>query len=156
MKKPLHLVVAITLLLCAAFVADKKLIYSNADAIGEWFGISEDEMYSARLVLRPDGTGMLALRYLDREIKIYRVKKWEVRGRQVTVEITPISPDATSFKLSVEIRGMKRLGMTISDATKRPKWRITTVLWKEELLLRDRDELVKAMDSKEAEGSSGK
>ncbi len=156
MKMLWHIVLAITVLLCATCAADKKLIYSNADATGEWFGISENEMYSARLVLRPQGTGMLALRYLDRETKIYLVKKWEVQGRQVAMEVTPNSVDATSFKLSVEIRSMRRLDMTISDSSKRPKWRITTVLWKEELLLLDRDELVKAMGTKELKGSSGK
>jgi len=100
---PMRLVLGlIVIFLFTNFVeATKKSIPpTEKDLVGVWIGYEEGQMTFTRLDLRNDSTGYCArISAGSHVVDIHRIRKWSLRGWDLSVDMTPMSPNVARLYL---------------------------------------------------------
>lgn len=73
------------------------------DVTTTWVGVSEDEQFVVRFVLKEDQTGLGAYTFLDQEARPFVISSWHYKEGEISIE--PIPPaDAPSWVRPMEGR----------------------------------------------------
>ena len=103
-----------------------------------WVGISADEHYLVRLVLREDRTGSGGYAFLDEEPRIFRISSWAYDSGRIKIEAVPPSGPPSW------VRPMEGavLGVTMHLKASGRDWQVDLVL-RREAELKQRWDLLK-------------
>lgn len=101
---------------------DKKATPPNAkQLVGVWIGFDNDELTFTRLDLHADSTGFCArvspadTILHDQGVHVYRVTKWDVRGWNIEIQMSPLS-NATGVGYVKGRIGLASLRLTIGGS----------------------------------------
>jgi hypothetical protein len=127
------LIVAVTLLaLGTAIVAAYKWAMPKGPSalVGNWIGISDGDVFTYRLQLSKNGTGMFAFQLTNETPDLYRVTTWCLTGKTVAFDVcaTPASSE------SVSLRGTVAGTRILLRVTGRD-WRHRVEMWNEDKVL---------------------
>jgi hypothetical protein len=102
MRKRNH-VGALIILVCLSLAAllsgtQKRVPITREDLATTWIGLSEDEVYSIRFTLRPEGDGMGGYSFLDDEPCIFPIAVWGYRQGNVEIKVGAGAPPCIGEK----------------------------------------------------------
>jgi hypothetical protein len=126
----LLMLVFITMLGCAT--PGKKAIPPTKESLaGEWFGITENDLYAYLFRLSKSGEASVKFSFLDYEPKSFRIKKWDYDPNSLTIVFSLDSKTENGIeKVSCRVQGdMLFLHLTGKD-------------WNEQVRLRKADSIL--------------
>jgi len=139
------LVGALTLALsdCSLASSKKKGRLLRYDEVARvWIGISEDELCLLRLSLNPNGKGIGAYSFLDKEQHVFRIPSWTYGAARIHIAVEPTDPDHWRID---PLRG-SIMGDAMQLTMSGEGWSRSFTLRREEELLRRWKELKEVMD----------
>lgn len=129
----------LTLLLLALLVVNTAVAEAKRaapptakDLVGVWTGFDEDDLTFTRLELRADSTGYCARAspadtiLHSYGVQVYRVDRWSIGGCNVTIDLTPLSPNAEPVYLRGRAGGIASLKLEIGGL--KNKWKLGLIL----------------------------
>jgi hypothetical protein len=106
-------------------------------------GCSEGLQEFARLELKEDGTGLLAMSFLPNSpAQAYRVKSWSQRGFQIDVVLEPVDAEAEPIHLTNVGGGGESLELEVHGRT----WELKMTLFNEAARQKRLKAVMKAME----------
>ncbi len=117
-----------------------------SDIVGSWVGMSEAGVYTYRLVLHQDGTGLFGMQFVDAQPSVYKVLSWKLEGKKLMFLLSPAEPSAEAISLKGSVRPT-RIGLIIIGIDN--NWKHAVEMWNEERVLRRIQSIKSAMENLE-------
>jgi hypothetical protein len=120
---------------------------SKEKFVGVWQGYSEDELEFARLDLKSDGTGALAVSFLpDSPADLYRVPRWSLDRYRLRIDLEPMGPEDDPIALEDVSGSHTSLNLVIKEVHG-SSWSRKMTLYSEEEFQRRAGETRKRLES---------
>lgn len=144
----------LVLLLCGCQtppVAGKKpMPVSDADLLGTWVGLTEDDLDYFRIDLRPGGKGLCAYVYAHNEARLSTVTNWGTRDGKIQIAVSPIDDDPNQVTKLTGSAYMTMMELTVVGKG----WQRRLVLRREDDMERKSNLLKTRMNRDKADVSS--
>mgnify|MGYP001148770325 CR=1 FL=1 len=115
-----------------------------ADIVGSWVGVGESMVFTYRLDLRPDGTGLFGWQLTDTQPNVHRITVWRLDGRKLRFLVSPTEPSAEQVSLEGFVLPT-RIKLSVFGINNR--WKADVEMWNEEKVLRRFQCLKNAMEA---------
>lgn len=107
----------------------------SSDLARTWIGLTSDELFMFRILLREDSTGIIAYSYLDQEPCIQKIASWHYEKGELSLTPQRLAADCAIGKqfsaeargghlyLRVEDRGWRRVAILRSEMEFINRWK---------------------------------
>jgi hypothetical protein len=112
--------------------------------VGSWIGISDGDVYTYRLKLDKDGTGLLAYQFTDQSPSVYRISEWHLERRKLTVKVVPTPSSREPILIEGTVSG-NRILLHITGSN----WKTRIEMWNEKKILRRVESVRQVMEPNE-------
>jgi hypothetical protein len=115
---------------------------------GVWVGLEDKGVGYSRLVLLPDGTGLIAEYDVRFPFLAWKIKSWKVSGGRLELELDPVTKDTHKIRASgrVECHIESEMIILMTEVPILPDSRRTVILRREGTQARILEDLRKSME----------